>query len=89
MWKPGQSGNPSGVGAYLEAMPTPPLELSPGAERTRRWRSQQQHGLIVVSLDVPKALADKLVSIERLDATERADKEAIATALIAVVESVI
>ena len=67
MWKPGRSGNPSGVSkAYLEAMRergTQPVELSAGAERTRRWRLRRQRGEIVVSLDVSPDLTDKLIRL--------------------------
>jgi hypothetical protein len=93
MWKPGQSGNPSGVSkAYLEAMrerASQPVELSAGAERTRRWRSRKQNGLVVVSLDVSPDLTDKLIRLGWLDPVKRADKEAIAAALLGVVETAI
>ena len=80
MWKPGQSGNPSGVRkAY-------PVELSSGAERTRRWRQRRQHGLVVVSFDVAPDVTGKLVRLGWLDATKRDDKEAIARALVELAE---
>ena len=86
MWKPGQSGNPSGVSkAYTEAMREMSMqlfELSPGAERTRRWRQKRQQGVVVVSFDVAPDVTGKLVRLGWLDATKRGDKEAIATALI-------
>jgi hypothetical protein len=92
IWKPGQSGNPSGVSkAYAEAvreMSTQPIELSPGAERTRRWRWRKQHGRVVVSLEVSPALTDKLIRRGWLDAAARDNKEAIATALVALVEAI-
>jgi hypothetical protein len=93
MWKPGQSGNPSGVGkAYAEAMremASQPIELSADAERTRRWRSRKQNGLVVVSLDVSADLTDKLIRLGWLDAAKRSDKKAIAAAIIGVVETAI
>jgi hypothetical protein len=76
MWKPGQSGNPSGVRkAY-------PVELSSGAERTRRWRERRRQGVVVVSFDVAPDVTARLIRSGWLDATKRGDKEAIATALI-------
>jgi hypothetical protein len=88
MWQPGQSGNPAGVSkAYAEAMREMSVQavgLSPGAERTRRWRQRRQHGLVVVSFDVAPDVTGKLVHLGWLDATKRDDKEAIATALIEV-----
>jgi hypothetical protein len=93
MWKPGQSGNPSAVSkAYAEAMremASQPVELSPGAERTRRWRSRKQNGLVVVSLDVSADLTDKLIRLGWLDAAKRNDKKAIAAALLGVFETAI
>lgn len=93
MWKPGQSGNPSGVSkAYTEAMrqmATQPVELSAGAERTRRWRLRRQRGQVVVSLDVSADLTDKLIRLGWLDATKRTDKKAIAAALIRMIERAI
>jgi len=93
MWKRGESGNPSGVSkAYLEAMremAAQPPELSAGAERTRRWRSRKQRGLLVVSLDVSPQLTAKLIRAGRLDAAKREDREAIATAIVGVVERAI
>jgi len=90
MWKPGQSGNPSGVSkAYAEAMremSVLPIELSPGAERTRRWRERRQQGVVVVHLDVAPDVAGRLVSLGWLDASRRGDREAIATALIELAE---
>ena len=84
MWKPGQSGNPSGVSrAYAEArreMSMRPIELSPGAERTRRWREKRQQGVVVVHVDVASDVAGKLVSLGWLDASRRGDKEAITRA---------
>ena len=84
MWKPGQSGNPSGVSkAYAEAMrgiSTELVEVSPGAERTRRWRHRKQHGHVVVSLDVPPAFTDELIRLGWLPASRRGDKNAIAVA---------
>jgi hypothetical protein len=86
MWKPGESGNPSGVSkAYAEAMREMSMrarELSLGAERTRRWRQRRQHGLVVVSFDVAPDVTGKLVHLGWLDPNKRGDKEAIATALI-------
>jgi hypothetical protein len=93
MWKPGQSGNPAGVSkAYLEAMremASQPVALSPGAERTRRWRSRKQNGLVVVSLEVSADFTDKLIRLGWLDAAKRTDKKAIAAALLGVVETAI
>src|SRR5882762_2322910 len=90
MWKPGESGNPSGVSkAYAEAMREMSMrarELSLGAERTRRWRQRRQHGLVVVSFDVAPDVTGKLVHLGWLDATKRDDKEAIAAALIELAE---
>jgi hypothetical protein len=93
MWKPGQSGNPSGVSkAYAEAvrkMSTQPIDPSPGAERTRRWRRRKQHGRIVVSLELSPDLTEKLIRRGWLDADARGDKEAIATALVSLAEKAI
>jgi hypothetical protein len=90
MWKPGESGNPAGVSkAYAEAMreiSMHPVELSRGAERTRRWRWKRQHGLVVVSFDVAPDVTGKLVRLGWLDAGKRGDKEAIVTALIGLAE---
>ena len=86
MWKPGESGNPSGVSkAYAEAMREMSMrarELSLGAERTRRWRERRQQGVVVVSFDVAPDVTGKLVHLGWLDATKRGDKEAIATAFV-------
>jgi hypothetical protein len=81
MWKPGQSGNPSGVSTMRE-MSMQPVALSPSAERTRRWRHKRRQGVVVVSFDVAPDVTRKLVRLGWLDATKRGDKEAIATALI-------
>jgi hypothetical protein len=93
MWKPGQSGNPSGVSkAYAEAMrelSMQPIELSPGAERTRRWRQKRQQGVVVVSVNVPPDVIAKLIRLGRLPATGRGDKEAIATALLKLADKAI
>jgi hypothetical protein len=93
MWKPGQSGNPSGVSrACLEAMQeslTRPIEASAGAERTRRWRSRKQNDLVVVSLEVSLHLTDGLIRRGWLDASKRHDKKAIAAALVSAFESAI
>jgi hypothetical protein len=90
MWKPGQSGNPSGVSkAYAKAtreMSMQPVALSPGAERTRRWREKRQQGVVVVSFDVAPDVTGKLIRFGWLDATKRGDKEAIATAFIELAE---
>ena len=90
MWKPGESGNPSGVSkAYAEAVREISMrarDLSLGAERTRRWRRRRQHGLVVVSFDVAPDVTGKLVHLGWLDATKRGDKEAIATAFIELAE---
>jgi hypothetical protein len=84
MWKLGQSGNPSGVSkAYAEAIrerSREPVQVSPGAERTRRWRQRKQDGRIVVSLDVPPAFTDELIRLGWLPASARGDKNAIAAA---------
>jgi len=74
MWKPGQSGNPSGVSR--------PIELSPGAERTRRWREKRQQGVVVVSVDVAQDIVAEFIRFGWLDEAKGCDKEAIATALI-------
>jgi hypothetical protein len=90
MWKPGQSGNPSGVSrAYAEAMrerSLKPIEVSPGAERTRRWRLRKQRSHLIVGVDVPPQLTEKLIRLGRLDAAKRSDRKAIATALVEAVE---
>ena len=92
MWKPGQSGNPAGVSkAYAEAMremSMRPVELSLGAERTRRWRERRQQGVVVVSFDVAPDVTARLICLGWLDATRRGDKEAIATAFIELAENV-
>src|SRR5438445_1224019 len=86
MWKPGESGNPSGLSkVYREAvreMSMRARELSLGAERTRRWRERRQQGVVVVSFDVAPDITAELIRLGWLDATKRGDKEAIATALI-------
>jgi hypothetical protein len=93
MWKPGQSGNPSGVSkAYLETtrqMAAQPVQPSPGAERTRRWRQRKQRGQVVVSLDVSADLMEKLIRRGWLDAAKRGDKKAIAATIVEVVERAI
>ena len=76
MWKPGQSGNPSGVSR--------PIELSPGAERTRRWRQKRQQGVVVVSVDVAQDIVAEFIRFGWLDEAKGGDKEAIATALICI-----
>ena len=90
MWKPGESGNPSGLSkVYREAMremSMQPVELSPGAERTRRWRQRRQHGLVVVSFDVAPDVTGKLIRFGWLDPNKRDDKEAIARALVELAE---
>jgi len=63
-----------------------PVALSPGAERTRRWREKRQQGIVVVSFDVAPDVIGKLIRFGWLDATKRGDKEAIATAFIELVE---
>jgi hypothetical protein len=90
MWKPGQSGNPSGLSKAC-ADPTgeismQPVALSPGAERTRRWRERRQQGVLVVSFDVAPDVTGKLIRFGWLDATKRGDKEAIAAAFIELAE---
>src|ERR1700674_2595285 len=64
IWKPGQSGNPAGVSkAYLEAVQDlggPPMALSPGAERTRRWRERRQQCHVVVNLILAPEATDEL-----------------------------
>jgi hypothetical protein len=85
MWKPGQSGNPSGVSkAYAEAMRERSMELieaSPGAERTRRWRQRKRDGCVIVSFYVLPAITDELIRLGSLDPLKRTDKKAVAAAL--------
>jgi hypothetical protein len=61
-------------------------ELCLGAERTRRWRQKRRQGVTVVRLDVARDITAKLIGLGWLDATERGDKEAIATAFIELAE---
>jgi hypothetical protein len=93
MWKPGQSGNPAGVSkAYLEAMQEMaigPLEVSAGAERTRRWRQRRRQGVIVVRFDAAPDITAKLIRLGWLDAAERGDKEVIAAVFIELAEKAI
>ena len=93
MWKPGESGNPAGVNkACGEVMPEMAMQtvgLSPGAERTRRWREKRQQGVVVVTFDVAPNITDELVRVGWLDATKRGDKKAIATAFIKLAEKAI
>jgi hypothetical protein len=90
MWKPGQSGNPAGVSkAYAEAMREMSMrsvELSLGAERTRRWRERRRQGVVVVSFDVAPNVTAKLIRFGWLDPNKRGDKEAIATAFVELAE---
>ena len=83
MWKPGESGNPSGVS---KAYAMRARELSLGAERTRRWREKRRQGVTVVRLDVAPDIIAKLIGLGWLDETKRGDKEAIATAFIELAE---
>jgi hypothetical protein len=93
MWKPGESGNPAGVSkAYAEAMremAMQPVGLSPGAERTRRWREKRQQGVVVVTFDVAPNITGELVRSGWLDENKRGDKKAIATALIELAEKAV
>jgi hypothetical protein len=86
MWQPGESGNPSGVSkAYAEAtreVSMRPIELSPGAERTRRWRERKQQDVMVVSVAVAQNIVAKLIDVGLLEEAKFGDKEAIATALL-------
>jgi hypothetical protein len=68
MWKPGQSGNPAGV------RKAHPVELSSGAERTRRWREKRRQGVVVVSFDVAPDVTARLIRSGWLDATGAATK---------------
>jgi hypothetical protein len=90
MWKPGQSGNPAGVSkVYAEAMremSMQPIELSLGAERTRRWRERRRQGVVVVTFDVAPDVTTKLIRFGWLDPNKHDDKEALATALIELAE---
>jgi hypothetical protein len=94
-WKPGESGNPSGVSrAYAEAMrefqKKPVLvELSPGAERMRRWRTKRRQGLVIVNFDVAPDVIRKLIRLGWLSSTRREDKDAITTTLIELAEKAI
>lgn len=63
-----------------------PVALSPGAERTRRWREKRQQDVLVVSFDVEPDVTGKLIRFGWLDAAKRGDKEAIATAFLDLVE---
>jgi len=83
MWKPGESGNPSGVS---KAYAMRARELSLGAERTRRWRQKRQQGVVVVSFDVAPDVTGKLIRFGWLDPNKRDDKEAIARALVELAE---
>jgi hypothetical protein len=85
MWRPGQSGNPLGRRAFSEATretTKQPVELSAGAERTRRWRERKEQGVVVVRADVAQDMVAKLIRFGWLDEAKFGDKEAIATALI-------
>jgi hypothetical protein len=64
------------------------VELSLGAERTRRWRERRRQGVVVVSFDVAPNVTAKLIRLGWLDPDKRDDKEAIATALIELAEKV-
>ncbi len=72
----------------MREMSMRPVELSPGAERTRRWRGRRQQGVVVVSFDVAPDVTGKLVHLGWLDPNKRGDKEAIATAFIELAENV-
>jgi hypothetical protein len=83
MWKPGQSGNPSGVSrVYAEAMEEMSMQPTAGAERTRRWRQRGRNGFVVVSLEVATDAVNDLVRLGWLDATRRSSREAVTSALI-------
>ena len=82
MWKPGESGNPTGRKAEeMRETSEQPVELSAGAKRTRRWRERKQQDIMVVSVDVAQDTVAKLVAFRWLDEAKCSDKKAIATAL--------
>jgi Family of unknown function (DUF5681) len=93
MWKPGQSGNPSGVSkAYREAMrqmAAQPVELSIGAEHTRRWRLRKQRGQVILSQEISPHLIGGLIRGGWPDESKRCDKEAIAAALVRIAQRAI
>ncbi|MGH7914996.1 MAG: hypothetical protein ACREPW_10150 [Candidatus Binataceae bacterium] len=83
MWKPGESGNPSGV---RKDMSTQPSDLSGSGARTRRWRQRKRAGVVVVSVEVPLHLTSKLARLGWLRGNGTGDKPAIADALVEAAE---
>ncbi len=88
MWKPGQSGNPTGMNMIkaarerVEATAQRRLNRSPGAARTRRARWRKQQGVVVVNVEAAPDLTAGLVRLGWLDAALAGDKTAIAAALL-------
>jgi hypothetical protein len=96
MWKPGQSGNPTGMNEIVraareraEASEQRRLNPSPGAERTRRARLRKQSGVLVVSVEAAPDLTAGLIHLGWLDAAMAGDKKAIAAALLRLGEAAI
>jgi hypothetical protein len=77
MWKRGQSGNPLGRKAFVEAVretTEQPVELSAGAKRTRRWHERKQQDVMVVSGDFAQDIVAKFIRFGWLDEAKRSDK---------------
>ena len=96
MWKPGQSGNPTGMNEIVqaareraEAREQRRLNPSPGAARTRRARQRKQHGVVVVNVEAAPDLTAGMMRLGWLDAAMAGDKAAIAAALLRLGEAAI
>lgn len=93
MWKPGQSGNPTGMNMIKaarerrEAAEQRRLNPSPGALRTRRWKGRRESGILVASVELGPEMTAGLVRLGWLPAAGIGDKTAIAGALVRLAEA--
>jgi hypothetical protein len=93
MWKPGQSGNPTGMNMIeaarerREAAEQRRLNPSPGARRTRRWKERRKRGSIVAAVELGPEMTSGLVRLGWLPAANIGDKTAIAGALVRLAEA--
>jgi hypothetical protein len=96
MWKPGQSGNSTGMNSIVqaarerrEAAEWRRLNPSPGSARMRRMRRRKQHGVVVVNVEAAPDMTAELIRLGWLSAAMAGDKTAIVAALLRLAETAI
>jgi hypothetical protein len=89
MWKPGESGNPSGMNEAVqlarervERATERRKNPSPGAVRTRRYRERRKQGNMLLEIDVYQGGIDCLIEFGWLRDVDRSDRRAVTDAFL-------